>query len=101
MDWNKAIEFAQLVQCAYDIAPNDLGNAAGKKVVAGGRTYTVVTSVYAFDLSTDMNPDRGLNQVSIGLVCQADGTGEAAVAIRGTEGIAEWIHDFEFLLVPC
>jgi hypothetical protein len=101
MDAIKAIEFAQLVNAAYDVQPANLVNSAGKKVIAGNRPYTVVTTIYANDLATDMNPSRGADQVSIGLICQADGTGDVAIAIRGTEGIAEWIHDAEFLLVPC
>src|SRR3954471_3616516 len=90
MDLSKAIEFAQLVSAAYDVQPASLGNSAGKKVTAGGRTYTVVTTIYANDLVTDMNPGRGGHRVSIGLICQADGTGDVAIAIRGTEGIMEW-----------
>lgn len=101
MDLIKAIEFAQLVSAAYDVQPANLGNSAGKEVTAGGRTYTVVTTIYANDLATDMNPSRGGRQVSIGLIYQADGTGDVAIAIRGTEGIMEWIHDAEFRLVIC
>jgi hypothetical protein len=101
MDWDKAIEFAQLVNAAYAIPPGDLGNSAGATITAGGRSYTVVTTIYTFDISTDLNPGRGANPVSIGLICQADGTGDVVVAIRGTEGIAEWIHDAEFGLVKC
>src|SRR5262249_10794980 len=52
-------------------------------------------------LATDINPDRCLDVVSIGLILQAAGTGDVVVAVRGTEGILEWIHDAEFLLVPC
>jgi hypothetical protein len=101
MDVMKAIEYAQLVSAAYDVPPSDLANSAGKTITAGGRSYTVVTTIYANDLATDMNPVRGTELVSIGLICQADGTGEIVVAIRGTEGIMEWIHDAEFLLVRC
>lgn len=101
MDWVKAIEYAQLVNAAYAIPPDDLGNAAGAPITGGGRSYTVVTTIYTFDISTEMNPGRGANPVSIGLVCQADETGEVVVAIRGTEGIAEWVHDAEFNLVKC
>ena len=101
MDINKAIEFAQLVNAAYAIPPDDLTNSAGKSFTAGGRAYTIVTTIYANDLATDMNPARGNDEVSIGFVCQADGTGDVVIAIRGTEGILEWINDVEFLLVTC
>jgi hypothetical protein len=101
MDLSKAIQFAQLVNAAYKIPPDNLANSAGKAISAGGTAYTVVTTIYAFDLVTDMNPGRGNNQVSIGLICQADGTGDVVIAIRGTEGIEEWINDAEFLLVRC
>ena len=60
-----------------------------------------MTSIYANDLATDLNPERGNRKVSIGLVCQADGTGDVVIAIRGTEGILEWINDIEFLQVTC
>jgi len=101
MDWNKAIACAELVNAAYGLPPANLANSAGKALLAGGTAYTVVTTIYANDLATDMNPGRGNNPVSIGFVCQADGAGDVVVAIRGTEGIHEWVHDAEFLLVPC
>jgi predicted lipase len=78
-----------------------LTNAAGQTVSAGGANYTVVTTIYANDLSTDMNPSRGDDEVSIGLICQAAQAGDVVIAIRGTEGTLEWIHDAEFLQVPC
>ena len=81
--------------------PGNLANSAGKVLTVGGVAYTVVTTIYANDLATDMNPGRGNDQVSIGLVCQANGTGDVVIAIRGTEGIDEWIHDAEFLQVTC
>ena len=43
MDLNKAIEFAQLLNAAYSIAPANLANSAGVTTVAGGTTYTVIT----------------------------------------------------------
>jgi hypothetical protein len=63
--------------------------------------YEVVTSIYANDLETDVNPDRGKSRVSIGLILQTAGAGDVVIAIRGTEGYLEWIHDAQFLLVPC
>ncbi|MBZ5681038.1 MAG: lipase family protein [Acidobacteriia bacterium] len=47
-----------------------------------------------------MNPNRGQGAVSMGLVLQSD-SGDVAIAIRGTEGILEWVHDAEFLSVKC
>ena len=96
-----AIKVAQLLSTTYDTLPSDLTNAAGKAVSAGGANYTVVTTIYANDLSTDMNPSGGDDEVSIGLICQAAQAGDVVIAIRGTEGNMEWIHDAEFLQVPC
>jgi hypothetical protein len=101
MDVMKAIEFGQLVNATYETLPSDLTNAAGQALSAGGTDYTVVTTIYANDLATDINPGRGDDEVSIGLICQADQAGDVVIAIRGTEGILEWIHDAEFLQVPC
>lgn len=101
MDINQAILYAQLVNAAYAIAPTNTTNIAGQTVSAGLASYTVVTSIFANDLCTDMNPDRGNSRVSIGLVLQASGGGDVVIAIRGTEGIQEWIHDAQFLPKPC
>jgi hypothetical protein len=88
MDLNTALRFGQLVSAAYAVPANDLTNRAGNSVSAGSPAlaYEVVTSIYANDLATDMNPDRGRNLVSIGLVLQATATADAVIAIRGTEG---------------
>jgi len=101
MDATKAIQFGQILDEAYDVSPSDLDNSAGKTFTVGGITYKVVTTIYANDLATDMNPSRINDQVSIGLICQADPAGGVVIAVRGTEGIFEWIHDFEFLQVAC
>lgn len=104
MNLPSAIEFANLVQAAYAIDPKNLVNSAGQIVPPNGGAgiaFQVVTSVYSNDLATDMNPPRGGDIVSIGLVLQSTGTGDAVVALRGTEGIMEWIQDAKFLAVPC
>jgi hypothetical protein len=99
MDINTAIGFAQLIEAAYAVPPDDLSNRAGTTINPGGTSYTVVTTVYANDLATDMNPERGDRIVSIGFVLQAAGTGNLVVAIRGTQGILEWVQDVEFLQI--
>jgi predicted lipase len=100
IDVMAAIKLGQLLNTTYDTLPSDLTNQAGQKISVGGTDYTVVTTIYANDLSTDIDPSRGDDEVSIGLICQ-DQTGNVAIAIRGTEGTLEWIHDADFLLVPC
>lgn len=104
MDLIQAIQFAQLVNAAYAIPPSDLTNAAGKviNVTYGPSTlkYQVATTIYACDLATDMNPNRGASRVSIGLILQGD-SGAVVVALRGTEGVMEWVHDAQFLLKKC
>lgn len=101
VDVTTAINVAQLLNTTYDTAPSDLTNAAGQTVSAGGTNYTVVTTIYANDLATDINPSASNDEVSIGLICQVAQAGDVVIAIRGTEGILEWIHDAEFLQVPC
>jgi hypothetical protein len=101
LDVTQAIQFGQLVNATYGTPPGDLTNKAGQPLSAGGVDYTVVTTIYANDLATDIDPSRADDEVSIGLICQENKTGDVAVAIRGTEGWLEWMHDAEFLQVPC
>jgi hypothetical protein len=68
MDLNQAILYAQLVNAAYAIPPENTTNAAGQIVTVGAVNYEVVTSIFANDLATDMNPSRVLLRVSIGLI---------------------------------
>ena len=104
MDFNQAILFGQLIGAAYDVPATDLTNRAGSVIPAGQgplqTDFTVITSLYTNDLSTDVNKLRAEIPVTIGLVLQS-AAGDAVVAIRGTEGIFEWIHDAAFLPVPC
>jgi hypothetical protein len=101
MDLKTVIQFARLVNAAYAVVPGNTTNAAGTALSVGGTNYTVVTTIYCNDLSTDINPLRGNNIVSIGLVLQDTGTGDVVLAVRGTEGIMEWVQDARFCLVSC
>ena len=101
MDINTAIRYAQLVNAAYAIDPTNVTNSAGTNVPTGAPTHEVISTIYANDLATDMHPENGNNRVSIGLILQASGSGDVVIAIRGTEGIHEWIHDAQFLPTPC
>jgi hypothetical protein len=104
MDFDEAIQFGQLGNAAYAVPPDNLANRAGQTVTAGMNanqtTYQVVTSICANDLSTDVNQLRGTFTVSIGLILQS-AAGDVVIAIRGTEGVYEWIHDAMFLTVHC
>lgn len=101
MDLNVVTKFALIVNTAYGIQPTDLTNRVGQTIVAGPFSYTCITSIYACDLATDANPQRGNNRVSIGLILQDPASGDLVIAVRGTEGIWEWIHDAQLLMVPC
>jgi hypothetical protein len=104
MDLNCAIQYGQLINAAYAVPPENLTNRAGEviqaELVGGGSAFEVITTIYANDLATDMGPLRSSKVVSIGLILQA-ATGAAVIALRGTEGIMEWIQDARFLAVPC
>ena len=103
MDLNQAILYAQLVNAAYAVDPANLANSAGQIIPAGtpAATYEVVATIYANDLATDMRPERGNKRVSIGLILQATASGDVVIAVRGTEGVDEWIHDAQFIPVNC
>jgi hypothetical protein len=105
MDLNKAILYGQLVNAAYDVLPSDLNNRAGTTVSAGlgpnKTTFEVITSIYANDLATDATKAGTTELVSIGLLLWQAGTGEAVIAIRGTEGLLEWFQDARFDMKEC
>lgn len=106
MDLATIIRYGQIVEHTYGVPPSTLENAAGQAfTVAWGTSpaveYAVITTIYANDLATDINPQRGQQRVSIGMVLQDTATGEVVIAIRGTEGIYEWLQDAAFLYVPC
>jgi Lipase (class 3) len=104
MDLNQAILFGQLISAAYAVPASDLTNRVGDIITAGvaaaQTSFAVLTSLYANDLATEINVLRGNDIVSIGLVLQSP-AGDAVIAVRGTEGIYEWVHDASFFPVPC
>lgn len=104
IDLNTAIYLGLLEQYTENIPTTDLSNRTGQIIpITYGTTtinYTVVTTFYGNDLATDLNPERGKQIVSFGLILQAPNN-DVVIAIRGTDGIWEWIHDAEFKQVPC
>lgn len=86
MDWDRGIRYGQMVNAAYDAL-------AGKASVPGGTD--VVGTIYANDLATRANPQRGKTRVLMGLLLQGQ-DGEAVAALRGTIGVKEWLQDAEF-----
>jgi len=103
-DPSLAIQYALLVADAEAVPPNQVVYNPGAVInVAYGAinvNYTVVTTFFGNDLATDLNPGRATDIVSFGFVAQ-DAAGNAVIAIRGTDGIFEWIQDFKFLTVKC
>jgi hypothetical protein len=103
-DLNKAIQYALLVKVAEAVSPNATIYKPGDTISVAYATinlnYTAVTTFYANDLATDLNPLRANQIVSFGFVAQ-DAAGNVVVALRGTDGILEWAQDSKFLAVPC
>jgi hypothetical protein len=103
-DPSTAIQYGILVQKAEAVPPAQTvyspGDAINVAYDAINVSYEVVTTFFGNDLATDINPLRALDIVSFGLVVQEPG-GNVVVAIRGTDGIKEWVQDAKFLAVRC
>jgi Lipase (class 3) len=104
MDYTRAIQFGLLAKAVEDIPPANLANTAGQNInISYGEinvSYKVISTFYGNDLATDLNPGRALSIVSFGLILQAP-NGDIVVSVRGTDGIWEWIHDADFLVIDC
>ena len=101
MDWQAAIHYARLVKAAADIAPDaECGTNVTVPMQGVPISYAVLGNIFANDLATESNDARRELVVSIGYVAQDD-AGNVVVAIRGTHGIHEWLHDFRYFAVPC
>jgi len=105
MDLNKAILYGQLVNEAYKVPTSDLKNRAGTTLTAergpNKTTFEVIASIYANDLAKDAKKTGPTDTVSIGLVLWQASTGEAVIAIRGTEGLLEWFQDAQIGTEKC
>jgi hypothetical protein len=76
--------------------------SAGNPVIPG-KSYKVLSTLYANDLATMLKPDRpefeGYKTIGILAVNEADPS-DVYLAVRGTENIWEWLQDFNFLQRP-
>ena len=95
IDWNAAIKYAKLVQLAESIDPT--GDDDTLKAALPSLGYSYLETLYANELSTDVDPHLG-EIVSFGFLALSP-TNELVASIRGTATIWEWIHDASFLMV--
>lgn len=112
MNVQAAINAGLFVQFVYDnwnipsqtvdLARRDVTTSAGAPVIPG-KNYKVLKTLYANDLATDMNPQRpiveGYKTIGIVALNEADGS-DVFIAVRGTEGIWEWLQDIKFFARP-
>jgi hypothetical protein len=104
VDLTLAIQYGILVEKAEAVPPAQTafnpGDVINVVYDALNVQYEVITTFFGHDLATDRNPDRKLDVVSFGFVAQ-NAAGNGVVAIRGTDGINEWVQDAKFLAVRC
>ena len=101
MDWLCAIHYAGLVQLAENVRPDEeCGSTVTVPLAGRDITYSVLTNIFANDLATDNNKARRELIVSMGYVAQ-DEDGNVVLAVRGTKGIHEWLHDCFYAAVKC
>jgi hypothetical protein len=105
-----AINAGLFVQFVYDNwnVTSQSTNLDGRPVVTSagspiipGKTYQVLKTIYSNDLATDISPQRPLLEgyKTMGIIAQnAADDADIFIAVRGTEGIWEWLQDFKFLL---
>jgi hypothetical protein len=90
------------VSQATDLNGQPVLTAAGAPVISG-KSYKVLSTIYANDLATMLNPARpqleGYKTIGIVAANEADPT-DVYLAVRGTENIWEWLQDLNFLQRP-
>lgn len=112
MNVQAAINAGLFVQFVYDNwnIPSQTVDLNGREVttssgspVIPGKSYKVVKTIYSNDLATDINPQRpileGYKTMGIVAVNEADSS-DVFIAVRGTEGIWEWVQDLKFFARP-
>jgi hypothetical protein len=97
IDWNTAIRYAELINIAYGVKPqNDYQDADKAAVQAAG--YQFLQTIYAHELATDIDSHLG-EIVTFGYLGVSPAN-ELVAVIRGTDSIWDWLHDASFLMVP-
>jgi predicted lipase len=82
----QAIELGQFVAAAYKLLAD-----GDPPTFAPPPGYALVTKLYADDITDDV-PDYKV----FGFIARSGA--DVVVAVRGTEGLWEWLHDFQFVL---
>jgi hypothetical protein len=98
INWTTAMQYAVLVKIAESVAPD--GSYGQNEISAiGNAGYTFLQTIYGDDLATDIDPHVG-DVVTFGFLA-VSAAKELVAVIRGTDTILEWLHDAEYLMVPC
>lgn len=97
IDWKAAVHYAQLVNIAYSVAPDQPYTDAAKAAIRDAG-YEFIDPIYGNELATDVDPHLG-ETVTYGYLARS-AAGELVAVIRGTKTILEWLHDAAFLFVP-
>jgi len=99
MNLQTVLKLGTLIQYAYTGYYNKVANFDGQQC----QGYSVVKTIYADDLATDLNPniDPLAHIVPIGFVARNILEPlDAVIVVRGTEGIWEWVQDAKILPAP-
>lgn len=112
MNAQNAINAGLFVQFVYNTwnGTSQATNLDGRPVVTAsgapvipGKDYKVLKTIYSNDLATDISPQRPTLEgyKTIGIIAQnAAAATDIVIAVRGTEGIWEWLQDAKFLPRP-
>jgi hypothetical protein len=93
-DFDRAVQLGQFVQAAYQRQ----GKATDPDTYAIPKGWTVKMPIFGNDLATDVKNRLGIvvDYVPYGFVAKSDYGSDYIIAIRGTEGIFEWLQDAYF-----